>query len=63
MRYTIGDLARMRLFELLAVWLDLALPGQGAQQRYNVCMAASAASSDVLMSLILDHQRAARWGG
>ena len=62
MRYTIGDLARMRLFELLAVWLDLALPGQRTQQRYKTCMAASAASGDVLMSLILDHQRAARWG-
>ena len=63
MRYTIGDLARMRLFELLDVWLTLALPGQGAQQRYKTCMAASAASRDVLMSLILDRQRAARWGG
>jgi len=52
----------MRLLELLEEWLDLALPGQRTQQRYKTCMAASAASGDVLMSLILDHQRAARWG-
>ena len=62
MRYTLGALARMRLLALLEVWLDLALPGQRTQQRYKTCMAASAASGDVLMSLILDHQRAARWG-
>ena len=62
MRYTIGDLARMRLFELLAVWLDLA-PGQHPRQRHETTMAARGASGDVLMGLILDHQRAARWSG
>ena len=62
MRYTIGDLARMRLFELLAVWLDLALPGRCPREKQAVSMAAAAASGDVLTGLILDHQRAARWG-
>jgi len=42
-RYTIGDLARMRLFELLAVWLDLALPGRCPREKQEVSMAAAAA--------------------
>jgi len=56
MKYTIRDLARMRRHELLTVWLSIALPGRKPSATQTISAAAAAASSDGLMSLILDAQ-------
>ncbi len=52
--YTIGQLAPLRLFELLAIYLRAVLPGKNTRQKYTIELAAAAASRDQLICRILE---------